>query len=118
MRDEITDVPAATTVFQQLMADSTLAADVSRTSVADLASGRGRRHGTSNVDAFDRWFRYPAGFASDYASALLQRLDLPKNGVLLDCFAGSGVIGTAAQRSGLQFYGIEAHPLIAELARL
>lgn len=80
-------------------------------------SGRGRSHGTSSREPFDRWFRYPAGFASDYVDLLLDRLNLTE-GWVVDCFAGSGVTGTAARARGLGFAGIEAHPLIAELARL
>lgn len=81
------------------------------------ASGRGRSHGTSGREPFDRWFRYPAGFASDYVGMLLDRLDLGE-GTIVDCFAGSGVTGTAARARGLDFAGIEAHPLVAELAQL
>lgn len=84
---------------------------------AEPGSGRGRSHGTSSSEPFDRWFRYPAGFASDYVGMLLDRLDLD-GGTLLDCFAGSGVSGTAARQRGFDFIGVEAHPLIAELARL
>lgn len=84
----------------------------------ELASGRGRRHGTSSSEPFDRWFRYPAGFASDYVSLLLGHLDVPAGGLIVDCFAGSAVTGTAARLAGLNFFGIEAHPLIAELGRL
>ncbi len=80
-------------------------------------SGRGRSHGTSSREPFDRWFRYPAGFASDYVRLLLDRLELAK-GTVVDCFAGSGVTGTAARARGLGFAGIEAHPLVAELARI
>lgn len=79
------------------------------------ASGRGRSHGTSSKDPFDRWFRYPAGFASDYAGVLLGQLGIT-NGLVIDPFAGSGVTGTAARERGLDFLGIEAHPLIADLA--
>ncbi|MDO3701744.1 DNA methyltransferase [Micromonospora sp. C28SCA-DRY-2] len=82
------------------------------------ASGRGRSHGTSSSEAFDRWFRYPAGFASDYVSLLLSRLDIPGGSVIVDPFAGSGVTGTSARRMGYSFFGIEAHPAIAELAAL
>jgi hypothetical protein len=82
------------------------------------SSGRGRRHGTSSTEAFDRWFRYPAGFASDYVATLLEQLNLGRGETVVDPFAGSAVIGTAARRSGLAFYGIEAHPLIAELGQL
>ncbi len=85
---------------------------------SEPGSGRGRRHGTSSSQPFDRWFRYPAGFASDYATLLLGYLDVPAGGVIVDCFAGSGVIGTAARTQGMRFRGIEAHPLIAELAAL
>jgi hypothetical protein len=48
---------------------------------------------------------------------LVERLELD-HGTLLDCFMGSGVTGTAAFQNGLSFAGIEAHPLIAELATL
>lgn len=82
------------------------------------SSGRGRRHGTSRSEPFDRWFRYPAGFASDYASLLLHQLRLPTAGLVVDPFTGSGVTGTAARRAGHSFFGVEAHPLIAELAAL
>jgi hypothetical protein len=84
---------------------------------SELGSGRGRSHGTSSREPFDRWFRYPAGFASDYAELLLDRLELTE-GMVIDCFAGSGVTGTAARARGLGFFGIEAHPFVAELARL
>ena len=80
-------------------------------------SGRGRSHGTSSREPFDRWFRYPAGFASDYVEILLDRLELTE-GTVIDCFAGSGVTGTAARARGLSFVGIEAHPFVAELARI
>lgn len=83
----------------------------------DPGTGRGRSHGTSSREPFDRWFRYPAGFASDYARLLLDRIGL-KDGTVVDCFMGSGVTGTAARDRGLGFLGIEAHPLITELAEL
>ncbi|MFE6909356.1 DNA methyltransferase [Streptomyces erythrochromogenes] len=86
--------------------------------VHEPSSGRGRRHGTSRSEPFDRWFRYPAGFASDYASLLLHQLQLPDAGLVVDPFTGSGVTGTAARRAGHSFFGVEAHPLIAELAAL
>ena len=85
---------------------------------AEPGSGQGRRHGTSSDEPFDRWFRYPAGFASDYASLLLAHLGVRPGGTIVDPFAGSGVTGTAARAVGLSFAGLEAHPLIAELASL
>jgi uncharacterized membrane protein len=81
-------------------------------------SGRGRSHGTSSSEPFDRWFRYAAGFASDYVSMLLQHLALASGSLVVDPFAGSAVTGTAARKAGYTFYGVEAHPLIAELGML
>jgi hypothetical protein len=80
-------------------------------------TGRGRSHGTSSKEPFDRWFRYPAGFASDYVRTLLDHLG-HADGTLVDCFAGSGVTLTAARQRGLASHGIEAHPVVAELAQL
>jgi hypothetical protein len=49
---------------------------------------------------------------------LLEHLALPAGSLIIDPFAGSAVTGTAARNAGLSFFGIEAHPLIAELANL
>lgn len=92
--------------------------DTSEPSQLSPASGVGRRHGTSGREPFDRWFRYPAGFASDYAATLLGHLKVSPGQVVVDPFAGSGVTGTAARQLGMRFFGIEAHPVIAELATL
>jgi hypothetical protein len=76
----------------------------------------GRSHGTSRRAPFDRWFRYPAGFASDYVEQIFDGLGID-TGTVIDPFMGSGVTGTAARSRGLDFVGIEAHPMIADLAR-
>ncbi|GHJ57007.1 hypothetical protein Nm8I071_63140 [Nonomuraea sp. TT08I-71] len=81
-------------------------------------SGRGRSHGTSSSEPFDRWFRYPAGFASDYVSLLLGQLGLKQGSLIVDPFAGTAVTGTSARSLGHSFVGIEAHPAIAELAAI
>lgn len=81
-------------------------------------SGRGRSHGTSSSEPFDRWFRYPAGFASDYVAVLLGQLGLDPGSLIVDPFAGSAVTGTSARSLGHSFIGIEAHPAIAELASI
>ncbi len=41
----------------------------------------------------------------------------PPGGTVLDCFAGSGSIGVAAQRLGCSFVGIEIDPAYAEMAK-
>lgn len=42
----------------------------------------------------------------------------PERGPVLDPFCGAGTVGAAAVTRGMQFLGVEAHPEIAELARL
>jgi hypothetical protein len=83
-----------------------------------LPNGVGRSHGTSRTAAFDRWFRYPAGFARDAVMDLFDRAGVVPGQTVVDPFAGAGIVGTVAAAKGLRFYGIEAHPLVAELAGL
>lgn len=100
-------VPAAssTDIASTLGLDSADAARMGATNALSVplepATGQGRKHGTSSDESFDRWFRYPAGFASDYVRVLLDRLELPAGATVLDCFAGSGVTGTAARGQGM-----------------
>jgi hypothetical protein len=97
---------------------STASADRSTLLPPEPATGQGRSHGTSSNEPFDRWFRYPAGFASDYVSLLFGQLGLTPGSLVIDPFAGAAVTGTAALAKGVNFFGIEAHPLMAELGAL
>jgi hypothetical protein len=81
-------------------------------------SGKGRSHGTSRQAPFDRWFRYPAGFATDYVVSLLAQTGLGPGDLLVDPFSGATVAGTAARQRQMRYHGVEAHPLIADLGRL
>ena len=46
----------------------------------------------------------------------LIKLITPPNGVVLDCFMGSGSTGVSAKRAGFQFIGIEKEPEYFEIA--
>ncbi|MFP3881938.1 MAG: DNA methyltransferase [Actinomycetota bacterium] len=81
-----------------------------------IGTGQGRPNGTSRNEPFDRWFRYPAGFSRELADQLFGQLEVRPGGLVLDPFVGSGVAATAARDRGCRFIGIEAHPLVAELA--
>lgn len=79
----------------------------------------GRSHGVSRSRSFDRWFRYPAGFSASTLEAALEAVgDGNEADLLVDPFAGSGSVGAAILGRGRSYVGIEAHPLIAELAQL
>ena len=77
----------------------------------------GGPNGVSASRPFDRWFRYPAGFAPTTLDLCLNALG-PDASVIVDPFAGVGTAGTAAVDRGYSFRGIETHPLIAEIAAL
>ena len=83
--------------------------------VADAKTGR--KNGPASNTPFDGWFRYPAGFsAATLDSAFAAIADA--EGPVLDPFAGVATVGTRAAAEGRAFVGIEAHPLVATIARL
>lgn len=82
-----------------------------------MTKNRGAPNGVSRRAAFDRWLRYPAGF-SPAALELCFGLFDQDNLLLVDPFAGVATTGTKAVEQGHRFRGLEAHPLIAEIARL
>jgi hypothetical protein len=77
---------------------------VAKPSTAERDAGLGRRnpHATVKPIALMRW---------------LVRMITPPGGTVLDCFAGSGTTGIAAQLEGADFIGIERDPEYAETAR-
>ncbi|MEH2358846.1 DNA methyltransferase [Nostoc sp.] len=61
-----------------------------------------------------RWFRYSAGFSATWVEGVIAELQ-PK--IVLDPFAGSGTVCIAADKLGVNSYGIEAHPFVYRLAQ-
>lgn len=79
----------------------------------------GSSNGLSASVAFDRWFRYPAGFSPSSLKLALDAVDVSGDDkTVLDPFAGTGSVGTASVLRNSSFIGIEAHPEIAQLANL
>jgi len=61
-----------------------------------------------------RWFRFSAGFSAQWvetAIALAKELGIG-NVTVLDPFAGAGTTLLAAEKIGVECYGIEAHPFV------
>lgn len=83
-----------------------------------MSEAGGARNGLSMSDPFDRWFRYPAGFSRSSLKLALDAAQVGPDETVVDPFAGTASVGTAALQRGARFRGIEAHPEIAELARL
>lgn len=61
-----------------------------------------------------RWYRYSAGYSSEWASSLI---DLWGSQRVLDPFSGSGTTCLAAQERGVESIGVEVHPMVARIAR-
>src|SRR5260370_30282808 len=76
------------------------------------------RNGTSRIRAFDRWFRYPAGFAPETLERCFEVARVGRGDLVVDPFAGVATCATFAMAQGLRFRGIEVHPLIAEVGTL
>lgn len=66
-----------------------------------------------------RWFRFSAGFAADWAEAVVAAWGRESPAfTVLDPFAGSGTTLLAAQSVGAEAaVGVEAHPFVARIAR-
>ena len=64
-----------------------------------------------------RWFRYSAGFSAQWVERVIETYQAATAAVVLDPFAGSGTTLLAAERVGVQCYGVEAHPFVARIAR-
>jgi hypothetical protein len=64
-----------------------------------------------------RWFRYSAGFSAKWAEDAIREAAQTGPVAVLDPFAGAGTTLLAAERVGVPSYGLEAHPLVARVAR-
>lgn len=78
----------------------------------------GAANGTSNRAHYDRWFRYPAGFSPSSLQRAFKAVGSGHGRTIVDPFCGSATVGTTALLGGGRFVGIEAHPLIANLAQV
>ena len=63
-----------------------------------------------------RWFRYSAGFSSEWAVDVLREYGEKRKLIVLDPFAGSGTTLLAAEQVGFKSYGFESHPFIYRAA--
>lgn len=61
-----------------------------------------------------RWFRYPAGFSSEWVERLVRQWPTGSPRVF-DPFVGSGTTLLACQRAGAESIGVESHPFVSRI---
>ncbi len=64
-----------------------------------------------------RWFRYSAGFSAQWVETVIAKAKELGNVTVLDPFAGAGTTLLAAEKMGVECYGVEAHPFMVRIAR-
>ncbi|MDD9806753.1 MAG: DNA methyltransferase [Gammaproteobacteria bacterium] len=64
-----------------------------------------------------RWFTYPAGFSYKAVHCSLEKHQIRRGMLVYDPFAGTGTTNLAAKCLGIDSCGVEAHPLISQIAR-
>jgi len=63
-----------------------------------------------------RWFRYSAGFSSEWVEQSIKDFSESRRPIILDPFAGSGTTLPAAEKAGAVVYGYESHPFVYRVA--
>ncbi|MEW5856395.1 MAG: DNA methyltransferase [Cyanobacteriota bacterium] len=64
-----------------------------------------------------RWFRFSAGFSAQWVETVITKAKKQETVTVLDPFAGAGTTLLAAEKIGVECYGIEAHPFVARVAK-
>jgi DNA modification methylase len=65
-----------------------------------------------------RWFRYSAGFSAEWVKEVIRDFGHSNSICLFDPFVGSGTTVLAGEESGVESFGIEAHPFIVRIAEI
>ena len=64
-----------------------------------------------------RWFQYPAGYSYKFIDAKIQEYDLDERSWMLEPFVGCGTTSVVAKMRGINSIGVEAHPLVCQIAQ-
>ena len=64
-----------------------------------------------------RWFRYSAGFSAEWVKRLLKDYKTRNSIQLFDPFVGCGTTVLAGEESGVESFGVEAHPFVVRVAK-
>ncbi len=70
----------------------------------------------SKTAPIHRWFQYPAGFSYKAVEWALRAHSIVPGHVVYDPFVGTGTTAVVCKASGVESYGVEAHPFIHKIA--
>ena len=65
-----------------------------------------------------RWYRYSAGYSSEWVKKVIGDLNLKEKSLILDPFAGSGTTLLSAQEKGVVSFGFEKHYFVKKIAEI
>jgi len=64
-----------------------------------------------------RWFQYPAGFSYKAVNLVCRANEITAEDIVYDPFVGTGTTVVECKRKGIPSIGVEAHPLVWEVAK-
>jgi DNA modification methylase len=64
-----------------------------------------------------RWSPYVQGFSSSFVNNIFKKYNVKKGSLIADQFVGSGTVAVCAKMHGINCIGIDAHPLMAFMAK-
>lgn len=67
---------------------------------------------------FQRWYRYKEGFSVELIKDIFKKENIKSGDYVLDPFLGSGSTLIAAKECGINGYGYEINPFVADLANI
>lgn len=86
-------------------------------STNQLEYGRSGTFIDNMVLPIHRWYRYSAGFSSQWVEQVLLNWGITSDKLVLDPFAGSGTVPLTCDKLGLPSIAWEAHPVVARICR-
>jgi hypothetical protein len=72
---------------------------------------------TRDDNSRSSWFRYYAGFSTQFVEDVINSLNLPKGAIILDPWLGAGTTAEVAVAKGIRAKGVEINPAALVVAR-
>ena len=86
--------------------------------IAESEDARGSSTFVKNMTLpVHRWFRYSAGFSSEWVKSIIVKESIAGPVRVFDPFAGSGTTLLSAEAVGVSSMGVESHPFVSRVAR-